>query len=141
MITLHVLKLLAENGFGTLMLTGNESGDDRLYFEKLPVGKVGIYSMSNGSPVIRGSRRTQSFDLYARGKSDIDGAKRLESILDFFANECYPSCELPAIPGYSDESYKRVIIVPTSEIANVGVDSTDRVIWQVSAQVIYNKGA
>jgi hypothetical protein len=140
MITLHILKLLADNGFGTLMLTGNESGNNKLYFEKLPVGKNGVYSISNGDPIIRGQRATQSFDLLARGANDIDGAKRLEEILNFFATECYPSCDLPIIPGYSENIYKKTIIVPTSRISNVGVDATDRVIWQVSAQVIYNKG-
>lgn len=139
MITLNILKLLEDNGFGTLMLTGNESSESPLYFEKLPVGKVGVYCVSNGDPIIRGQRGTQSFDLIARGKNDVDGAKRLESIIDFFNRDCYPMCNLPSVQGLSEEEYKKTIIMPTSNISNVGVDSTDRVIWQVSAQVIYSK--
>jgi hypothetical protein len=139
MITLHVLKLLEDNGYGTLMLTGDESNENSLWFEKLPLKKTGVYIMSRGDPIARGSRISQTFDLYARGTNDVDGAQRLEAILDFFTKECYPSCLLPAVPGYSEKEYKNTIIVPSFNVNNVGVDATDRVIYQASAQIIYNK--
>lgn len=140
MITLHVLKLLADNGFGTLALTGNETGTDLLHFEKLPLDKHGVFIMSVGSPLSRGQRTTQTFDLYARGVNDISGAKALEDILDFFATDCWPACTLPAVPGYSDSTYSNCLIQPISNITNVGQDNTDRVIYSVSATITYKKG-
>lgn len=139
MITLHILKLLEDNGYGTIALTGNETADDLLWFEKLPVGKEGVFIMSRGTSLSRGQRATQSFDLYARGSNDIDGMQRLEDILNFFAEECYPVCDLPTVPSYSDNQYTNTVIVPTSNIENVGLDDTDRVIYTVSAQVTYQK--
>jgi len=139
MITLHILKLLEDNGFGTLSLTGKESGENLLWFEKLPLGKDGVYIMSRGDAMTRGQMTTQAFDLYARGSNDLDGAKRLEAILEFFAKECYPVCDLPLVRKYSETVYKNSIIVPTFNISNVGVDSADRVIYLASAQVIYKK--
>lgn len=139
MITLHILKLLEDNGYGTLALTGEEVSDNLLFFEKLPVGKEGVWIMSRGDAIVRGQTLSQSFDIYARGSNDIDGAKRLEAILEFFANECYPVCDLPEVPDYSETQYKNSIIVPTFNISTVGVDGTDRVIYLASAQVTYKK--
>lgn len=139
MITLNVLKLLEDNGYGKLVLIGNETGENLLFHEKLPLGKEGVYIMSRGDTITRGQMTTQSFDLYARGSNDLEGAQRLEAILEFFAQSCYPVCDLPKVTGYSEEEYKNSIIVPTFNISNVGVDSTDRVIFLASAQVIYKK--
>lgn len=139
MITLHVLQLLADNGFGTMALTGNETGHNLLHFEKLPLDKHGVFIMSVGSPLSRGQRTTQTFDLYARGQNDIEGAKKLEDMLTFFANNCWPTCSLPAVPGYSENTYKNCLIQPISNITNIGQDSTDRVIYSVSATVTYRK--
>lgn len=139
MITLHVLQLLADNGFGTLALTGNETGHDLLHFEKLPLDKHGVFVMSVGSPLTRGQRTTQTFDLYARGRNDVEGMKKLEDILTFFANDCWPVCTLPAVPGYSENTYKNCLIQPINNITNVGQDSTDRVIYSISATITYRK--
>lgn len=138
MITLHICQLLEDAGFGTLALTGSETGD-LLFFEKLPTGAAGIYVMSRGSSLGRGLRTTQSFDIYERGYNDIDGATRLKNILNFFTQECYPICDLPIVPGYSEAQYKNCVIVPTSSIDNVGLDETDRVIYVVSATVTYQE--
>jgi len=139
MITPHIGKLLEDNGYGTLVLTGSETGNPLIYSEKLPIGKNGIYLMSRGTPRGRNLRLSQSFDIYARGRNDLEGGDWLESILQFFDKQCYPACELPAITGYSERIYKNSIIVSTSSVENVGVDDTDRVIYVVSAQITYNK--
>lgn len=139
MITLHVLRLLADNGFGIMALTGNETGHDLLHFEKLPLDKYGVFIMSVGSPLSRGQRTTQAFDLYAMGRNDIEGMKKLEDILTFFADECWPTCILPAVPGYSENTYKNCLIQPISNITNVGQDNTDRVIYSATATVTYRK--
>lgn len=139
MITLHILQLLENNGCGTIAWEGNETATDLLWHEILPVGKSGVFIVSRGTPLGRGQRITQSFDLYARGTDDLEGAHRLEDILDFFEAECYPVCDLPDVPGYSTREYTNAVIVPTSNIENTGQDETDRTIFVVSANVIYQK--
>jgi hypothetical protein len=138
MITLHILKLLEDEGFGTLALTGNEPNAS-LFFEKLPLDKTGVFIMSRGAPLVKGTRITQSFDLYARGTNDIEGANRLNEMLDYFRDEGEAICDLPTIPGYSDIEYKNVHITPTGSIENAGSDDTDRVIYVVSAEIRYNR--
>jgi hypothetical protein len=137
MITLHILQLLSDNGFGTVAYTGNEVEAD-LFFEKLPLDKAGVYIVSRGAPLSRGQRTVQAFDLYARGVNDLEGGQKLEAILQYFT-DTYVQCTLPIVPDYSDKEYKRVTVEPTSNVQNVGVDDTDRVIYVVSAQATYSK--
>lgn len=139
MITLHIAKLLEDNGFGKLALTGSETGSDLIFFEKLPINKTGIFIMSNGDAIQRGRRWSQTFNIYARGVNDIAGGKLLEKILDFFQEQCYPVCDLPTVGEYSDTKYIKALILPTSNILNVGIDGTNRVIYSISGQIIYNK--
>ena len=135
MVTLHILKLLEDNGFGTLALTGAEANAS-LFFEKLPIQENGIFIMSRGAPLSKGQRTTQSFDLYSRGENDVVGMQVLEEILAFF--KANAMCTLPSVPGYSDKEYVNVSITPTGNIQNVGIDDTDRVIYLISAEVRYN---
>lgn len=138
MITPHVLQLLEDNGLGTLVKTGTEEGERLMFIELLPLEKEGLFIMSRGTPLARGIRTTQSFDLYVRGKDNIEGAQWLEEILIFFANN-YPVCNLPVVEGISDALYTNTTIEPTTNLTNVGVDESDRVIYLVSAQITYNK--
>jgi hypothetical protein len=137
MITLHILQLLSDNGFGTIAYTGDEAEAD-LFFEKLPLDKAGVYIVSRGAPLARGQRTTQAFDLYARGVNDLEGGQKLEAILQYLT-DTYVQCTLPLVTDYSDKEYKRVTLEPTSNVQNVGVDDTDRVIYVVSAQATYSK--
>lgn len=139
MITLHVGQLLKDKGYGELALEGDETGENLIFIEKLPIGKTGIALMSRGDPIARGQRISQSFDIYSRGTDDVEGHQRLEAVLDFFLKECYPVCTLPKVPDYSEEVYTKSVIMPTFNIQNVGVDGADRVIYLASAQVIYRK--
>lgn len=138
MITLHLSQYLADNGFGRVALTGSETGNDLIYFEKLPLGKTGLFIMSNPTSLTRGQRTSQSFDIYARGRNDLEGGQKLGDILQFFL-ETYHTCDLPTVPGYSDKQYKDCVITPSSNISNLGVDATDRVIYSVSATIIYTE--
>ena len=137
MITLSILQLLEDNGFGTVVLTGSETGE-LLYHEKLPEGKNGVYIISNGNPMDRNRRTMQSFDLYVRGSTDLSGAIKLESILKFFSTNCYPVCDLPAVDGYTTQGYKNCVIKPTSNIQNVGLDDTNRMIYVCSGEIKYD---
>lgn len=138
MITLNVLQLLEDNGFGNVMIDEYTS-DPSLYFEKLPHDAVGVYIVARGTAILRGSRAVQAFDLYARGANDIEGATKLEAISDFFDSIYGTVCNLPIVPNLSETQYKNVVIQPTSSISNVGVDDSDRVIYSVSAQITYSK--
>jgi len=137
MITLNILQLLSENGFGEVALTGSEP-DASLFHEKLPLDKDGIYIVSRGAPLARGQRRTQAFDVYVRGEDDFEGGETAEAIIEFFRTQCYPSCTLPEVPEFSTRQYNRTTIVPTTNVQNVGQDGTDRVIYVVSAEVRYS---
>lgn len=137
MISLHILKLLESEGFGTLALTGSEPNAS-LFFEKLPLDKTGVFVMSRGAPLAKGQRVQQNLDFYARGINDIEGANRLNDILNFFRDE-YTVCDLPVIAGYSEIEYKNVYLEPVSSIENAGQDDTDRIIYVVSTTVRYNR--
>ena len=137
MITLNILQLLSDNGFGDIALIGNEP-DAVLFHEKLPLDNDGVYIVSRGAPLARGQRRTQAFDIYVRGEDDFAGAETAEEIMEFFRTQCYPSCTLPVVPSLSTKQYKKTTIVPTTNVQNVGQDGTDRVIYVVSAEVRYS---
>lgn len=138
MITLHLLKLLANNGFGTIALTGEEEDAD-LFFEKLPLDKDGLYIVSRGFPLTRSARTTQQFDIYARLENDVAGAKKLEEVLEFMESAYGTVCELPEVPPISTAKYTNVAIRPTSNIQSAGLDDNDRIIWVISGQVSYKK--
>lgn len=130
MVTLHILQLLQDNGFGTI--------DTDLFWEKLPLNKAGVAIYSRGGAVTYGKRKIgQNFDLYSRGTSDLRGADKLEKIQEFFAEE-YTVCTLPTT-AKSLKEYKKCRIVPTSTVQNQGIDENDRVIFVTSAQIIYEK--
>lgn len=128
MITLHILKLLEDNGFGTI--------DTNLFFEKLTLDNKGLYISSRGAPLSRGQRKTQAFDIYARGNNDVDPYKQLEEVLAFL-EESYTVCDLPTVPGISSTEYVNCSIQPTSNIENAGLDPGNRVIYVLSGQITY----
>jgi len=129
MITLSFLKLLEDNDFGEI--------DTDLFFQKLTLDKKGLYIADIGDSLTRGQRRTQSFELLARGDNDTDGYKMLSDILDFL-RECYSDvCELPAVPPISSTVYTNVTILPTSTITNVDLDGNNRIIYSITGQIIY----
>lgn len=131
MITLHLLQLLEDDGFGTI--------DDSLFWEKLPLNKNGVAIFSRGGPTERGrNRQAQNFELYSRGETDLLGADKLEKILEFMS-ENYTQCDLPIVVGKSNKLYRKVQITPTSNVQNLGQDENDRVVFSLSAQVIYRK--
>ena len=80
MITLHILKLLEEEGFGTI--------DTDLFWEEVPLNsqgdpKNGIWIVTRGVPIDRLHVYTQNFDIYSRYTNKITGSSKLEGILEF----------------------------------------------------------
>jgi len=128
MITLSLLKYLEDNGFGTI--------DTDLFFQKLTLDRKGIYIANVGDAQSRGARRTQSYELYCRGETDVDGYKRLSDVIDFL-NGSYGVCVLPAVPPVTTTGYKNVTIMPLSTITNVGLDDNNRVIYSATGTINY----
>lgn len=131
MITLSFLKLLEDEGFGTI--------DVDLFFQKLTLDKKGIYIADIGDPVERHSRDTQSYEILARGNSDVDGYKKLKEIRKFLVNEYQDICELPAVPPITDEVYTNVELSKPSTITNVGLDAQNRIIYSMTGTIIYKE--
>ena len=137
MITLSFLKLLEDEGFGTL--------DVDLFFQKLTLDEKGIYISDIGDPVTRGSRDTQSFELLARGKTDISGSYKLSQIRKYLINNYQNICELPSMTIKVDgqsvtiPEYTNVEIAKPSTITNVGLDAQNRIIYSMTGTIIYKE--
>lgn len=131
MITLSFLKLLENEGFGTI--------DTDLFFQKLTLDKKGIYIADIGDPVERHSRDTQSYEILVRGNSDVDGYKKLKEIRKFLVNEYQNICELPAVPPITNEVYTNVELSKPSTITNVGLDGQNRIIYSMTGTIIYKE--
>lgn len=128
MITLSLLKYLEDNGFGKI--------DKDLFFQKLALGRKGVYIANVGNQQLRGERRAQSYELYSRGTDDVDGYKRLSKIVNFL-NNSYGVCGLPAVPPATDKGYRNVAIMPVSTITSVGEDDNGIVIYSATGTIYY----
>lgn len=134
MITLNLLQLLEDNGLGTI--------DEDLFWEKLTLGKNGVYIASIGNPNPRGSRKIQSFELYSRGASDVAGCSRLRGIVDFL-NSSYSTCSLPKVVDKNDpneilsDKIENITIMPCSTITDSGLDDNGRIIWTATGTILY----
>lgn len=132
MVTLHILRYLQENGFGTI--------DTDLFFEKLPLDKTGVAIYSRGGERAYGrSRCVQNFDLYCRGSSDLTGADKLDKIAAFFSENYDNLCDLPTISGVSNRQYTNARITVIDNVENLGLDDNDRIIYRLGATIIYAK--
>lgn len=138
MLTLQIGKWLEDNSFGTLDLTGSITSNG-IYIEKFTVGKTGIAIYSRGNPIERGKLVAQTFDIYSRGTNDVAGYTMLENIIEFVQSTYNSQCSLPDITlaGYTNKKYKNIIVIPTSNIENSGLDANDRVVYVCSFNISY----
>ena len=135
MITLHILKLLEDGGFGTI--------DSDLFFEEVPLDtsgkpKNGLWIVPRASQVTSRNVRVQQFDIYTRYTNKLTGSKKLEDILEYFEHNSDKPCELPDVPPYSSTIYTNIRIIPLSSIENVGTDENNKIVRVISAEVRYN---
>lgn len=131
MITLSFLKLLEDEGFGTI--------DDDLFFQKLTLDKKGLYIADIGDPGSKGARDLQSYELFARGDNDVDGYKLLKDVRRFLINEYSTICELPAVSPITSVGYTNVELSKPSTITNVGLDDNNRIIYSITGTIIYKE--
>lgn len=131
MITLNLLQLLQDNGFGTI--------DVDLFWNKLSLKKNGVFIVDIGQAQPRGNRKVQRYELYSRSKkSDVDGYQKLMAIADFLNNNAYNICDLPKCNIVKDnEAVHNVTIMPVSTPTNTGEDSQERIVWAISGNIIY----
>lgn len=134
MITLHILKLLEDNGFGTI--------DTDLFYEEVPLDsrgypKQGVWIVTRGSEVNRVDIGNQNFDIYSRYTNKLTGAVKLDNILNFLKESYGDVCTLPTVPPHSLTEYYNVRITPTSGVENVGTDDQDKVVRVISGNVKY----
>ncbi len=135
MITLSILKLLENEGFGTI--------DTDLFWEDAPLDsqgnpKNGVWIVPRGSTYGR-FIKTQAFDIYSRNANKVTSSKKLEDILEYLQEAYGEVCELPTVPPYSTTRYYDVQIVPTSSVENVGADDQDKIVRVISGQINYKK--
>lgn len=129
MITLSLLQYLEDNGYGTI--------DTDLFWQKLSLGKKGVYIVSIGQPQARDGLRVQRYQLYSRGTTDVNGYERLANIVDFL-NASYNVCTLPkadVLPN--SQAYENVTIMPISTPTNIGEDTKGRIIWSATGELRY----
>lgn len=144
MITLSFLKLLENESFGIISMVGNEDGAN-LFYQKLTLDKIGIYISDIGNPSAKGSRDTQSYELLARGATDLDGKYKLSQIRKFILNNTSSICELPAvsvkIEGQNVDipAYTNVELLKPSTITNVGLDAQNRIIYSMTGTIIFKE--
>lgn len=138
MVSLHIAKLLEDEGFGTL--------DTDLFWEEVPLDskgnpKNGVWVVPRGAPLTRFNVTTQAFDIYSRYSNKVTSSKKLEDILDYLQEAFEEVCELPTVPPYSTTRYYDARITPVSGIENVGSDEQDKVVRVISGEIQYKKGA
>jgi len=127
-ITLSLLKYLEDNQLGTI--------DKDLFWEKLGLGKIGCYITDLGGSYVRGARRSTAYQIFSRGKNDLDGLLRLQKIVDFI-NNSGSQYVLPAVLPYTNEGFACVYLEPLGAIASNGEDGDGRVIYSVTGRVYY----
>lgn len=130
MVTLSLLKLLENNGFGRI--------DENLFWEKMGLGENGLYISDIGGSNNRGARRTVTYQIYCRGSSDVDGYQRVQAVADFLTRS-EAICNLPAVPPITDYGYGGVTLLPTSSISAVGTDISGRMIYSITGQLYYRE--
>lgn len=126
-VTLSILQLLQNNGFGTI-------GVD-LFWGKMGVDQTGIMIVDNGTSQSKGQRRSTSFEIFSRGKNDLSGFTKLQQVIDFLSSGRI--CSLPAVPRYTDHGFDNVVIMPLSTITNIGPDSKNTIIYNATGNIYY----
>lgn len=136
MVTLHLLKLLEDRGFGVI--------DTNLFWEEVPLDSNGdpldgVWIVTRGTEISRTNVGQQAFDIYARYANKLTTAGKLEDILNYLQEAYGEVCELPDVPPYSASVYSNVRIEPVSSVENVGTDENEKIVKLISGIIRYNK--
>ncbi len=127
-ITLSLLQFLEDNGFGKI--------DQTLFWEKLGLGKDGLYISDLGDSQDRTTRPSTTYEIYSRAKDDFRAYTQLQEVADFLTSS-YNVCQLPSVPSCTDEGFSGVTIMPPSTIANAGIDANGHIIYSITGRIYY----
>lgn len=130
MVSLSLLKLLEINGFGRI--------DKDLFWEKLGLNEDGLYITDLGVSQERGGRRSLSYQICCRGKTDVAAYQKLDAVAEFLRRS-FAICKLPPVPPITDYGYDNVTIMPPSSLLSLGEDINGRVIYSLTGQLYYGK--
>ena len=129
--TLSVLKLLEEKGLGKI--------DKDLFWEKLGLGKDGLYIESVGQAARVGERKRVNFMLYSRAKNDVAGYDRAQAAAEALSDASV--CSHPEVKNLAGTiiagEIANINIRNVSTVNNAGQDSDGRTLWSISGQIIY----
>lgn len=136
MIIHSLLQQMSNDGFGTVntdlqmgILPLNQQGNPR----------NGIAITARGSEVTRVFSNIQNVDFYVRNTNPITASNKAQEILEYLKDSYSEICDLPALAGYTTDTYRNVTIEPTSSVEFVGVDDNNGHSFVVSGVVRYEK--
>lgn len=136
MIIHSLLQQMQDDGFGTVnadlqmgVIPLNAQGNPR----------NGIAVISRGSAVTRLQVEVQAVDFYVRNTNPLVASQTAQEILEYLRDSYAEICELPALAGYTEETYRNVTIEPTGSVEFVGVDENGGHSFVVSGIVRYEK--
>lgn len=130
MITLHLLQLLEDNGYGVI--------NDSLFENLIPSGKTGVSIVSVSGNTGLGRRNSSiTVDLYSRGENNIDGHDKLDRIRLFFSDKYGELCKLPKLKGLSDIEYSNVTVTNIGNVDTLPPDENNRNLYRLSLTIKY----
>lgn len=128
MISLHLLKYLETEGFGTI------SND--LFDNLIPSDKTGVSVTALGGSTNVGRRSCSvRLDLYCRGTTNIKGYDLLDRIRLNFSDA--DICTLPIIENVSNIEYKKVRFIEIGNVETLPPDEKNRNLYRLSIQLNY----
>lgn len=138
MIVHSLLQQMSDDGFGTVnqdlqmgVIPLNSQGNPR----------NGIAVITRGNPITRTQIEIQNVDFYIRNTNPLDASNTAEQIVEYLQDSYSEICDLPALEGYTTDTYSNVTIEPTSSPEFVGVDENGGHSFVVSGVVRFKKNA
>lgn len=136
MIIHSLLQQMQDDGFGTVN-TDLQMGILPLNTQGNP--RNGIAITARGSTVTRIQVEIQNVDFYVRNTNPLTASQKAQEILEYLKASYSDICDLPALTGYTTDTYRNVTIEPTSSVEFVGVDDNGGHSFVVSGEVRYEK--
>lgn len=125
---------MQNDGFGTV--------NQDLQMGVIPLDKQGdprdgIAVTARGSDVTRLDVSIQNVDFYVRNTNPLVASQTAQDILEYLKTSYGDICDLPALNGYTTETFSNVTITPTSSVEFVGVDENNGHSFVVSGEIRY----
>jgi len=124
------------DGFGTV--------NQDLQMGVLPIDtkgdpRNGIAIIARGNPINRTQIEVQNVDFYVRNTNPLAASNLAERIVEYLQESYSEICDLPALTGYTTDTYSNVTIEPTASPEFVGVDENGGHSFVVSGVIRFKK--